>query len=274
VTNVLAIFTEAEGEGSAVEFPPIENVVEWPAFFGGDTFYEFNKIALMGLIAVVVPTVLFLMARASSSSTPSKLRVFVESIVKFIEEQIAKPGIGHGFEPYVPLLTSLFLFIAIGNMFEVIPFFQMPMNARMANPLVLALVVWVIFIYVGFKNQGFSYFKDIVWPGHVPPALRPLVGFIEFFSVFIVRPFSHAIRLFANMLAGHMLLITFSVLIIATLGQIAASASGVVLALGFVGSLVGLIGFTAFEVGVGIIQAFVFSILAAVYIGSSLHPAH
>ena len=272
MTNVLAIF--AEGEGSAVEFPPIENVVEWPAFFGGDTFYEFNKIALMGLIAVVVPTVLFLVARASSSTAPSKLRVFVESIVKFIEEQIAKPGIGHGFEPYVPLLTSLFLFIAIGSLFEVIPFFQMPMNARMANPLVLALVVWAIFIYVGFKNQGFRYFKDIVWPGHVPPALRPLVGFIEFFSVFIVRPFSHAIRLFANMLAGHMLLITFSVLIIATLGQIAASASGVVLALGFVGSLVGLIGFTAFEVGVGIIQAFVFSILAAVYIGSSLHPAH
>jgi F-type H+-transporting ATPase subunit a len=274
VTNVLAIFTEAEGEGSAVEFPPIENVVEWPAFFGEGTFYEFNKIALIGLIAVLVPVVLFLVARGSSPDSPSKVRVIVESIVKFIEEQIAKPGIGHGYEPFVPLLTSLFLFIAMGNLFEVIPFFQMPMNARMANPLVLAITVWVIFIFVGFKNQGFAYFKDIIWPSHVPLSLRPLVGFIELFSVFIVRPFSHAIRLFANMLAGHMLLITFSVLIIATGSQIAPTVKGAVLAFGFVGSLVGLIGFTAFELGVGIIQAFVFSILAAVYIGSSLHPAH
>jgi F-type H+-transporting ATPase subunit a len=134
--------------------------------------------------------------------------------------------------------------------------------------------VWVIFVFVGFKNQGFAYFKDIVWPSHVPPALRPLVGFIELFSVFLVRPFSHAIRLFANMLAGHMLLITFSVLIIATINQVAFSATGIILGLGFIGSLVGLIGFLAFEVGVGVIQAFVFSILAAVYIGSSLHPAH
>jgi len=275
MSTFFAVAEELEEEGgSAVEFPPIENVVEWPAFFGEGEFFEFNKIALIGLISFAVPVLLFVMARLSSSNSPSKIRVFVDSIVTFIEEQIAKPGIGHGYEPYVPLLTSLFLFIAIGNMFEVIPFFQMPMNARMANPLVLAITVWVIFVFVGFKSQGFAYFKDIVWPSHVPPALRPLVGFIELFSVFIVRPFSHAIRLFANMLAGHMLLITFSVLIIATIKQVGFSASGFVLAFGFVGSLVGLIGFTAFEIGVGIIQAFVFSILASVYIGSSLHPAH
>jgi F-type H+-transporting ATPase subunit a len=271
---LFALVEEAEEGGSAVEFPPIENVVEWPAFFGEGTFFEFNKIGLIGLIAFGVPVLMFLLARNSSSDKPSKIRVLVDSIVNFVEEQIAKPGIGHGFEPFMPLLVSLFLFIALGNMFEVIPFFQMPMNARMANPLVLAVIVWVVFMFVGFKNQGFGYFKDIVWPSHVPLALRPLVGFIEFFSVFIVRPFSHAIRLFANMLAGHMLLITFSVLIIATISQVGASASGVVLGLGFVGSFVGLVAFTAFEIGVGFIQAFVFSILAAVYIGSSLHPAH
>ena len=92
--------------------------------------------------------------------------------------------------------------------------------------------------------------------------------------MFLLRPFSHAIRLFANMLAGHMLLITFSVLIIATVSAIDLSVGGIIQTLGFVGSAVALCVFVAFEIGVSFIQAFVFAILASVYIGSSLHPAH
>ena len=153
--NALVAFTEAEG-GSAVPFPPPRNLVEWAPFFGDGTAFEFNKIALISLIAFLVPTVIFIMARGGSADHPSKLRVLAEGIVKFIEEQVAKPGIGHGYEPYVPLLTTLFLFIAIGNLFEVIPFFNMPANARMAGPLLMALTVWVMFIAVGVKAPWFQ----------------------------------------------------------------------------------------------------------------------
>ncbi len=274
--NALIAFAEAEEGGSAVPFPPARNLVDWPSIFGGDSALAFNKIALIMLIAFLVPTILFLMARGGSADHPSKLRVMAEGLVKFIEEQVAKPGIGVGYEPYVPLLTTLFLFIAIGNLFEVIPFFNMPSNARMAGPLLMALTVWVMFIAVGIKHHGMKYVKDIVWPPGVEnPVMRGFVGFIEFFSTFIARPLSHAVRLFANMLAGHILLITFGVLCIATSAKLFEGLSGfIVQPLALLGSFVGLVAFTGFEVGVSFIQGFVFAILAAVYIGSSLHPAH
>ena len=264
--NAFLAFAEAEG-GSAVPFPPPPNLVEWAPIFGEGSALEFNKIALISLIAFLVPVIIFFLAKGGSADQPSKIRVFAEKIVEFIEEQIAKPGIGHGYEPYVPLLVSFFMFIAIGNLFEVIPFFQMPMNARMGPPLVLAVIAWLMFIAVGVKHNGPGYFKEVLFPPGVPKALYLLVTPIEFLSTFIVRPFSHAVRLFANMLAGHILLITFGVLCIATAG-------GTLFFVPLIGSFAGLIVFTAFEVGVSFIQAFVFAILASVYIGGALHPAH
>lgn len=258
----LSIFAVEEEGGSAVEFPPIENVVEWPNIIDA---ISFNKISLILLIAFAVPCLIFLLAKREM--IPGKLQAFAEGIVEFVEEQIAKPGIGHGYEPYVPLLVSFFMFIAIGNLFEVIPFFQMPMNARMGPPLVLAVIAWLMFIAVGVKHNGPGYFKEVLFPPGVPKALYLLVTPIEFLSTFIVRPFSHAVRLFANMLAGHILLITFGVLCIATAG-------GTLFFVPLIGSFAGLIVFTAFEVGVSFIQAFVFAILASVYIGGALHPAH
>jgi len=268
-------FAEAGEDAPAVPFPPAENLVEWPAFLFEGSPIEFNKIALIGVIALIIPVIIFMRARGGSADKPSKIRVFAEGIVTFVEEQIAKPAIGHGYEPYMPLLVTLFLFISIGNLFEVIPFFNMPMNARMAAPLVMTLSVFVLFIAVGVKNHGFGYFKDIVWPSYVPAAMRPLVGFIEFFSVFIARPLSHSVRLFANMLAGHILLVTFGVLTIGTFGKLFDGLTGfIVQPFAWLGSFAGLVAFTGYEIGVSIIQGFIFAILAAVYIGSSLHPAH
>ena len=252
----------------AVKFPPIENVIEWPAWlFEDSTYFAFNKIAFIHFLGLVIPMAVFLLGARGSGLVPRGFRTVSEGIVTFVDEQIAKPGIGHGREPYLPLLVSFFLFIFIGNITEVIPFFQMPANARMAGPLVLALIAWGMFISVGVKAHGLGYFKEVLFPPGVPKALYLLVTPIEFLSTFLVRPFSHAVRLFANMLAGHILLITFGVLCISVW-----SASALVLIQ--IGTFPGLVAFTAFEVGVSLIQAFVFTILAAVYIGGALHPAH
>jgi F-type H+-transporting ATPase subunit a len=164
-------------------------------------------------------------------------------------------------------LASLFFFILITNIFEVIPFFHMPGNARMAGPAVLALLTWVYFIAVGIKHQGLKYFWNSVAPPGVPKALLPLVVPIELLSTFIVRPFSLAVRLFANMLAGHILLVTFSVLCITLWG-----ASLLLAVLPF--SFVMLVGLTGFEIMVAFLQAYIFTILASVYIGSSMHAEH
>ena len=139
-------------------------------------------------------------------------------------------------------------------------------QSRMAMPITLALLVWVIYNYVGIRAQGFGkYILGSIFPPGVPKALYILVTPIEFFSVFIIRPLSLAIRLWANMVAGHLLLVTFAVLS-ATLW----SSTYIGAALPFAA----LVVFTGFEAFVAALQAFIFTILTAVYIGGALHPEH
>ena len=251
-----------------LEFPPIENLVEWPNLVGGeDVWWGFNKIALYNVVAVVVTAVLFLIAGAKKAMVPKGVQNLMEVSVDFIDKGIVQQTIGHGGEKYIPFLGSLFFFILIGNMFEVIPPFLMPANARMANPAILALLTWAFFICVGVKAQGPKYFFNAVFPPGVPKALYILVTPIEFISTFIVRPFSLAVRLFANMLAGHILLVTFAVLCIALFTASLVAAALVL-------SFPMLVALTAFEVMVAFLQAYVFTILAAVYIGGAAHPEH
>jgi F-type H+-transporting ATPase subunit a len=136
--------------------------------------------------------------------------------------------------------------------------------------MMLALMVWVLYIFMGFKRQGFGYLKTSLFPPGVPKALYVLVTPIEFLSTFLVRPFSLAVRLFANMLAGHLLLVTFAVLTdtllfhnsIVFLKPIAILPAAMDVAI------------TGFEVLVAVLQAFIFTILTAVYLGGSMHPEH
>jgi len=133
------------------------------------------------------------------------------------------------------------------------------------------LIVWVIFIVVGFKHQGSGYLKSSLFPPGVPKALYVLVTPIEFISTFLVRPFSLAVRLFANMLAGHILLVTFALL---TDAMFTAQTKQLFLKPLGVLPLAMLIFLTAFEVLVGFLQAYIFTILTAVYIGGATHPEH
>jgi F-type H+-transporting ATPase subunit a len=250
----------------ALEFPPIENLVEWPNYFGDDTIFAFNKIGLISVLAMLIPTVLFLVSK--KELVPSGLQNIVESTVEFVDKQVILSAIGPEGRKYMPLLLSIFLFVFFGNIFEVIPTFQMPANARMANPLILAVIAWLTFIGVGIKAQGVGGFlKSSLFPPGVPKALMPLVSLIEFISTFLLRPFGLAVRLFANMLAGHILLVTFGVLCI-TLWQLSPLAAVLPFSFGM------LVGLTGFEIMVSLIQAFVFSLLTAVYISLSLSAHH
>ena len=151
----------------------------------------------------------------------------------------------------------------------IIPIVYMPATARIAIPLFLSLLVWVVFIGVGFKHQGFGYLKNSLFPPGVPAPLYVLVAPIEFISTFLVRPFSLTVRLFANMLAGHILLVTFALLT----EELVQSDTIVLKPVGILpfGMLVFL---TAFEMLVAFLQAYIFTILAAVYIGGAAHPEH
>jgi F-type H+-transporting ATPase subunit a len=167
---------------------------------------------------------------------------------------------------FLPFLTTMFFFIMFSNIFEVIPGVQFPANSRMAVPITLAIVVWVIYNFVGIRSQGLGgYLKNSLFPPGVPVALYLIVTPIELVSTFVVRPFSLAIRLWANMVAGHLLLVTFAVLT-----QVLWSSTYI----GAVGPFAMLVLMTGFEILVSVLQAFIFTILTAVYIGGSMHPAH
>ena len=249
----------------ALEFPPINEILRWT-----DVVPSVNKIALIAIAAVVVASVIFLIAgNADGSTAPRGVRNLAESIVEFIEGQIIMPTMGRDGLGWTPFLLSLFSFIYLCNVPGVIPIIQMPATARMAIPLFLSLLVWVIFIGVGFKHQGIGYLKNSLFPPGVPAALYLLVTPIEFISTFLVRPFSLTVRLFANMLAGHILLVTFALLT----EELVQGGSIVLKPVGIL-PFVMLVFLTAFEVLVAFLQAYIFTILAAVYIGGAAHPEH
>jgi F-type H+-transporting ATPase subunit a len=268
LANPALLLAAEEGEGGGVEFPPINLIVKWPAAVGDGQWYAFNKIALISMVAMIVPVILFFVAGRKAQLVPRGLQNLMETSIDFVEKQVILPAIGPDGMRYLPMLISMFFFIWIGNLFEIFPTAHMPANARMANPLLLALTAWVMFIGVGLKHHKLGYLKEALFPPGVPKALYLLVTPIEFLSTFLIRPFSLAVRLFANMLAGHILLVTFSVLTITLFG--AAIFLKVVGLLSF-GMLV---AFTGFEFMVAFLQAFIFSLLTAVYIGGALHPAH
>ena len=250
----------------ALEFPPINEILRWKDLAPG-----FNKIAIICVAAALIASIIFLLAGSKDHKTaPKGVRNFAESIVEFIENGIVMQTMGRDGLGWTPFLLSLFSFIYLCNVPGIIPFLQMPATARMALPLFLSLLVWVVFIGTGFKHQGLGYLKNSLFPPGVPKALYILVTPIEFISTFLVRPFSLTVRLFANMLAGHILLVTFALL---SEALFQAEGNPGLIPVGVL-PLFMLMFLTAFEVLVAFLQAYIFTILAAVYIGGAAHPEH
>ncbi len=210
-------------------------------------------------------------ARRDPLVAPTGVRNLAEVGVEFIEDQIVMQTIGRDGLGWTPFLLTLFIFIYLCNLPGIIPILQIPATARMAIPFFLALVVWLVYNVVGFKHNGLSYLTGMLWPRNVPVAMRPLVGLIEFLSNIILRPFSLAVRLFANMLAGHMLLVTFALL---TNALLFAETKQLLLKPLTILPFFMLLFLTAFEVLVGFLQAYIFTILTGVYIGLAAHPEH
>ncbi|HUS42537.1 MAG TPA: F0F1 ATP synthase subunit A [Ilumatobacteraceae bacterium] len=245
-----------------LEFPPINEILRWQ-----DIFPSFNKIALIAVAATVISITLFLLAaRRDPLVAPTGARNLAEVTIDFIEESVVMQTLGKSGLPWTPFLLSLFMFIFLCNIPGVIPIIQMPATARIAIPLALSLLVWVIYIGTGLKHQGLGYFGHLLWPPGVPTALKPLVGLIEFISTIIVTPFSLTVRLMANMLAGHILLVTFGLL---THALFTAETSQIFLVPMSILPFGMLIFLTAFEILVAFLQAYIFAILAAVYINNS-----
>jgi F-type H+-transporting ATPase subunit a len=246
-----------------LEFPPISHVVEWPTGPFG-----INKVVVLMWISFLLSFGLMWLGGRKKALVPTGVQNVAESAVDFVEEGIVLQTIGPDGLKFTPFLVTLFVFILTCNIWGLIPGAQMPVNARIALPVFMALLVYVIYHTVGVVSQGpITYLKNIMFMPGVPKVMYILLTPIELVTKFISQPLSMAVRLFANMLAGHLLLVSFAVITaaLATLGP-----TLIIFPFSF-GLLVFL---TTFEVLVAFLQAYIFTILAAVYIADAMHPAH
>jgi len=246
-----------------LEFPPISHVVEWPVGPLG-----INKVVVLMWFSTVIAIGVMWLGGRKKALVPTGIQNVAESAVDFVEEGIVLQTIGPDGLKFTPFLITLFTFILSCNIWGLVPLAQMPVNARIALPVFMALLVYVIYHTVGVISQGpINYLKNIMFMPGVPKVMYLLLTPIELVTKFISQPLSMAVRLFANMLAGHLLLVSFAVI---TAGLATLGPTLIIFPFSF-GLLVFL---TTFEVLVAFLQAYIFTILAAVYIADAMHPAH
>ncbi len=235
--------------------------------FGLD--FQISKITFLMVLAVILIVGFFTYAFRRPKLVPRGAQNVGELGYLFVRDGIAREIIGKDGDKFVPFLFSFFFFIWLLNFWSIVPFAQIPVTSIFAIPVAFALLVYVTWVPLGVYKQGFrGFFGGIMFPPGVPKAMYIRLTPIELISILIVRPFTHSVRLFANMFAGHLLIATFSV---ATFYLISASVIGI---LGSVASFAVAVALTGFEVLIQALQAYIFTLLAAVYISGALHAEH
>ena len=254
-----------------VPFPPSVEDFYLPSILPWDAHdsYWVTKITVLLWLAVAVLIVYFLVSYRKPQLVPTKRQWIAESIYGFVRNNISIEMIGPRGVQFAPYLTTLFCFILLMNFFGIVPFLQISPNSHIAFPAILAVISYVMFIYIGSRHHGgfLKYMRFAL----VPPApwfILPLLIPIEFFSTFLVRPFSLAVRLFANMFAGHMLLLVF------TLGGFAMISANAWFIPFSIVSWVLTIALTFLEFLVICLQAYVFTVLTASYVQGAIADEH
>jgi F-type H+-transporting ATPase subunit a len=253
--------------GSSCGFPaPGLDSFNFKAIFtiGGFGFYKPEALALICAALVIW---FFWAAFRAPKLVPRGAQNIGEIGYLFIRDQIARPMIGKNGDRFVPFLVSLFFFVWVMNLMSIIPIAQLPVTSFIAFPASLMLMVYLTYWYQAIKHQGFLGFLKNIVPTGVPwPILLILVP-IEWLRVFLFQPFTLMVRLFGNMFAGHMLLLTFT---IATWYLASTTLSALFAA----GSAVMVVVLTGFEMFIQALQAYIFTMLTAQYIGEGVQAAH
>jgi F-type H+-transporting ATPase subunit a len=249
-------------------FPPKVEDFYPPSLVNG-TGYWLTKFTVLTWAAVAVLIIFFLLAYRKPKIVPTRMQWLAESIYGFTRENIAKEMIGHEGVRFAPYLTTLLCFLLITNIFGILPFIQISPNAHIAFPVIFAVISYVIFNYVGIRRYGFGrYMKKAL----IPPApwyVLWLLIPIEFVSTFLVRPFTLAVRLFANMFAGHVILLVFTLGGFVLLG----ANTAVIRPLSVVSWAMAL-ALTGLEAFIAILQAYVFVMLTSSYVQGALAEEH
>jgi ATP synthase subunit 6 len=267
---VITAASSVAAEGG-VFTPPGPNNFAYPELFSVGSV-DVTKPMLQLLLAALLVFGFFWLATRRASMVPGKMQFAGEGAYNFVRNSVGRDIIGsQDFMRYVPYLFALFFFVLVNNIFASIPFIQFPTFSRASMAYALAGLSWLIYNGAGMVKHGpLGYLKLQSVPHGVPKVMYPLLVPLEFFSNILVRPVTLALRLFANMFAGHLLLILF-----ATGGLYLATEYG-----GAIGVVSGVLAWVMailvsfLEMLVQFLQAYVFVLLNAMYIQGALADEH
>jgi F-type H+-transporting ATPase subunit a len=270
VTGDVAVAAAGSGachlfSGCGFPAPGLQNFNFKPLFTVGS--FNFTKPELVAILCAIIVIAFFWAAFAKPKVIPGRLQNLAELGVVAVRDQIARPSLGRRGDRYLGLLVSLFFFILLCNLMELIPVIQFPVMSRISFVVPMAATVYVLYLYLGFKNQGAWGYISNMWPRGVPWPVYIILIPVELLRFFIIQPFTLGIRLFANMFAGHLLLSIFMVatwyLLTFSIGLLFAAGSAVMVLFVFL-----------LELLIDVLQAFIFTTLTAVYIAGSLEAQH
>jgi F-type H+-transporting ATPase subunit a len=231
----------------------------------GDHAIYFTSSSAYMLLAVVIISVLMIGGSARAQLVPGRFQSMAEITYEFVATTLRSTAGAEGMK-FFPLIFSIFMFICVSNLVGVIPY-AFTLSSHIIVTATLALLVFFTVLIYGFYKNGLKFLKIFV-PSGIPIFILPLVVFIEVFSFFL-RPVSHSVRLFANMLAGHIALKVFAGFV-ALLGVSLG-------AIGWIGGIAPLaltVAIYALEILVAFLQAYVFAILTVIYLNDAIHPGH
>lgn len=213
---------------------------------------------------------IFVIAARKAKLVPGRGQNVAEMMLDFVRVNIAEETLGHNARRFLPMLTTIFFAVLAFNITGVIPFLNIASTSLIGMPIVLALWVYVMYLAVGIKKFGVGgYLKNNLFPPGMPKVLYVLVTPIEALQVFVFRPATLALRLTANMIAGHLIL----VLCFGATHFFLFSAGGALKAMSAL-SLTAGVAFTLFEILVAALQAYIFTLLSAVYLNMAVEEEH
>lgn len=228
-----------------------------------------TKPVLLLFFSVILISTFFIISSRKAAVVPSKMQFAGESIYGFVRDGIGKDVIGHEFQRFVPFLFTIFTFILTNNLFGIIPLMQFPTMSHIGFPVSITIFVYLVYHYVAIKKHGLGkYLKDMCFMPGIPKPMYVLLAPLEFLTYFAIRPLTLAMRLFGNMFAGHLLLMLF------TLGGEYLLGSAWFLKIFSAISFSLAIGLSFFEMGIQCLQAYIFTLLVALYIAGALADEH
>ncbi|MEM9469248.1 MAG: F0F1 ATP synthase subunit A [Pseudomonadota bacterium] len=233
-------------------------------FTVGSLDLSFTNSSLWMAIAVVLSTTFLTMATRRKALVPNRMQAFAEGLYEFVAGMI-RENIGSKGRQYFPLIFTLFVVVLLGNMLGMIPY-SFTYTSHIIVTAALAFFIFFIVLVVGFAKHGFHFFSLFLPPG-VPMWLTPLIIPIEILS-FLIRPVTLSVRLFANMIAGHIMLKVFAGFSVGMMG------AGGLLAFGGIGPMLFNTVLIGFELLIAFLQAYVFAILSCIYLKDTVEIGH